>query len=57
MIDNCCSFNGLVCSQCCSGFDYIGGICKSRCQQFNPSGVCITCIAGYKLNSNNQCVT
>jgi len=57
VIDNCCYFNGLVCGQCCSGYDYVQGLCRARCIQYNVQGVCISCRSGYKLNSNNECVT
>lgn len=57
VIDNCCSFNGVVCSQCCSGYDYIQGLCRSRCLQNNSQGACVSCRPGFKLNVNNECVT
>ena len=57
VIDKCCTFNGLVCAQCCSGYDYVQGLCRARCQQWNTQNICVACRSGFKLNPNNECVT
>ena len=45
----------MTCATCCLGYDYVNGVCRQRCSQFDTNNVCQQCIQGYQL-SNNQCV-